>query len=552
MRSVRWILIAVFACNALLFCCGMAAILFLPSPEQRASDANVLRVGYSPEKETLFRQLADGFNRSGTPYRIEPVKFDPDDLIELATSGRFAAVSPDSAVWLDQIDRAWQTKNPDAPGLASSLTRYAVSPIVIAMWERVAREFNYPARPVGWATILDRALRDPNFRWSHPSTATASGLLAVTAEFYAGAGNPPRLSLRDIERPETVEFVRRIQRTVQQYGAETEDQLIARLLAGERRNLDAFVVQEQFVILFNTRTSGEKLVAVYPAEGSLWLDHPLALLEGPWLTAEQRRAYRAFTDYLSRPETGQLILAAGYRPADLRVALDERTSPIQRENGVDPAQPFTSLVLPATPVLERIRDSWALLKRPANIYLIADVSGSMQGDRITRARDALLSFVDQIKDGRDRVGFATFSTATREQVPLDTLEKNRGDLERAIRAMTPGGNTALYDAIDFGVQRVSELREPDRINVVLVMTDGEENASRRELVAGRGDPSRLIAAIQERMRRTGTPVIVVTIAYGGEAEFDVLRRIAESTNGQAYRSDPETIRKLYRTLSQAF
>jgi Ca-activated chloride channel family protein len=278
----------------------------------------------------------------------------------------------------------------------------------------------------------------------------------------------------------------------------------------------------------------------------------LALLEGPWLTTSQRQAYRAFTDYLGRPETGQLVLAAGYRPADLKIPLDERTSPIRPENGVDPAQPFTSLVLPATPVLERIRDSWTLLKRPANIYLIADVSGSMQGDRITRAREALLSFVDQIKDGRDRVGFATFSTATREQVALETLDKNRSDLERAIRAMSPGGNTALYDAIDFGVQRVGELRENDRINVVVVMTDGEENASRRELVAGRGDPSQLIAAIEERARRTGTPVVVFTIAYGGEAELAVLRRIAESTNGQAYRSDPETIRKLYRTLSQTF
>jgi Ca-activated chloride channel family protein len=552
MRSVRWIIIGVFACNAILFCGGLAAIVFLPSPEQRANDANVLRVGYSPEKEALFRQLADGFNRSGTPYRVESVKVDPEDLVEQATSGRLAAVSPDSAVWLDQIDRRWQAQNPDATGLTASLMRYAVSPIVIAMWERVAREFNYPSRPVGWVTIMDRALRDPTFRWSHPSSATASGLLAVTAEFYAGAGNPARLAVADIQRPETVEYVRRIQRTVQQYGAETEDQLVNRLLSGEARNLDAFVVQEQFVILFNRRATGEKLVAVYPAEGSLWLDHPLALLDGPWLTTGQRQAYRAFTDYLSRPEIGQLVLEAGYRPADLRIPLDERNSPIRRENGVDPAQPYTSLVLPAAPVLEQIRDSWALLKRPANIYLIADVSGSMQGDRLSRAREALLSFVDQIKDGRDRVGFATFSTATREQVGLDTLDKNRGELERAIRAMTAGGNTALYDAIDFGVQRVGELRETDRINVVLVMTDGEENASRRELVAGRGDPSRLIAAIQERARRTGTPVVVFTVAYGGEAELDVLRRIAESTNGQAYRSDPETIRKLYRTLSQTF
>ncbi|MFN8535677.1 MAG: VWA domain-containing protein [Dehalococcoidia bacterium] len=552
MRSIRWIVIGVLACNAIMFCGGLAAILLLPSPEQRGDDPNVLRVAYSPEKETLFRALADGFNRSGSRFRVEAVKLDPEELVEQATSGRLAAVSPDSAIWLDQIDRAWQAKNLDSAGLTSALARYAVSPIVIAMWEPTAREFNYPQRQVGWVSVMDRALRDSGFRWSHPSSASASGLLAVTAEFYAGAGSPPRLSVQDIQRPETLDYVRQIQRTVQQYGGETEDQLAQRLLSGEGRNLDAFVVQEQFVVMFNSRSPADKLVAVYPAEGSLWLDHPLALLEGPWLTDPQRQAYRAFVDYLARPEIGQLVLDEGYRPADLKVPIDERTSPIRRENGVDPAQPFTSLVLPSTPVLERIRDSWALLKRPANIYLIADVSGSMQGDRLTRAREALLSFIDQIKDGRDRVGLATFSTATREQVGLDSLDKNRAALESAIRAMSASGNTALYDAIDFGVQRVGDLKENDRINVVVVMTDGEENASRRDLVAGRGDPSRIIAAIQEHARRSGTPVLVFTIAYGGEAELDVLRRIAESANGQAYRSDPETIRKLYRTLSQTF
>ena len=63
--------------------------------------------------------------------------------------------------------------------------RYAISPIVIAAWDDVARSLGWPDQPVGWSTLQTRAQQDGNFRWSHPSTAYASGLLATLAEFYA-------------------------------------------------------------------------------------------------------------------------------------------------------------------------------------------------------------------------------------------------------------------------------------------------------------------------------------------------------------------------------
>lgn len=536
------------------FCCtiGLIIALTVNVPRDSSSPSSTLRIAYSPEKEALFTKLVDGFNAENKTYRIGAVKVDPDDLVDAAVAGSFEAVSPDSAIWLDQIDRRWQAQNNTQAALTGSLVRYATSPIVIAAWERVAKDFGYPEKPVGWAAILDRALKDSTFRWSHPSSTTAMGLLAVTAEFYAGSGNPAKLTREDVERPATLDYVRRIERTVQLYGGETEDKLIERLLQPGGANLDAFVVQEQFIVLFNSRTKGDRLVAIYPADGTLWLDHPLALLESPKLTDEQRRAYRAFATYLGQPSTGQTILAEGYRPADLKIALDDKSSPLRLDAGVDPLKPSSSLPLPATAVLESIRESWTLLKRPANIYLVADVSGSMQGERITKAKEALLSFVEQIKDGRDRVGLISFSTAVRLAVPLDSLSVNRQDLDKTIRGLQANGNTALYDAIDYASGELSKRKETDRINVVLVMTDGEENGSRPGLVAGKGNPSRIIAAVRESARLNNTPVLIFTVAYGGEAELDVLRSISEATGGQAYRSDPDTIRKLYRILSASF
>ena len=51
-----------------------------------------------------------------------------------------------------------------------------------------------------------------------------------------------------------------------------------------------------------------------------------------------------------------------------------------------PQQPKTLLATPDATILAAARNAWTLTKKPANIYLVADVSGSMSGDKIDRAQ----------------------------------------------------------------------------------------------------------------------------------------------------------------------
>ena len=185
----------------------------------------------------------------------------------------------------------------------------------------LAREMGWPDQSIGWQDLLDRAQADPDFRWSHPSTSSASGLLATLAEFYAGAGKTRGLTIEDVTAQETLDYVAALEKTVRYYGEGDEPAIIERALLEGRDFLDAFVVQEQMVIYFNTRRGGgqEHLVALYPVEGALWEDHPLALLETGDLTPLQRQIFAQFRDYVLSPEAQQLILNHGYRPADLSI-----------------------------------------------------------------------------------------------------------------------------------------------------------------------------------------------------------------------------------------
>lgn len=90
-------------------------------------------------------------------------------------------------------------------------------------------------------------------------------------------------------------------------------------------------------------------------------------------------------------------------------------------------------------------------------------------------------------------------------------------------------------------QRLQQRRDPERIDAVVVMTDGQDTSSKVGL-----------EQLVSKLRAADPPVLVFTVAYGGDADTAVLRQIAEAADGQAYTSYPATIRRLYELVAQFF
>jgi Ca-activated chloride channel family protein len=518
-----------------------------------------LVIAHSPEKAELMRSLADGFNRQvqrtpdGLAMRVELLQLTPEDMVNAALAGDtgFQAVTPDSSLWLDQLNRRWAELREaagEAAEIAPSLTgepvRFAISPIVIAAWNDTARELGWPDNPVGWSALQQRGQSDPNFRWSHPSTAYASGLLATLAEFYAGAGVQRGLTADMAQDQQTIDYVSAIEKTIKYYG-EAELAVMERV-SQDRNALDAFVVSEQLVIAFNAGKFGnqaDKLVALYPAEGTFWADHPLALVETAAVTDNQRRTFQAFREHITSAEQQKNILAAGYRPADLSLPLTGEGTPFSEANGVDPKQPQTTLQLPTADVVQVVQNVWALTKRKTNVFLVVDSSGSMEGNKLNSAKNALLTFLAQIPGNDEKVGLVEFNTGIANIVELDTLRNNRAQLNTDIAMLQAGGNTALLDGVRAAYSRLQENNDPERINAIVAMTDGRENASMVSL-------RQLVNEIQRG--NEDLPIVVFCIAYGRDADYDVLQAIAGASGGQVREGNEETIRELYKILSSYF
>ncbi len=579
--SGRRACLTVVLIGALIACLGGALVMILiggrlwntlatpsegePGPPW-SPDSATLTVAVSPGMKEMVDALADDFNgdqtttSDGQTMQVRTVEMTPQEMVDQSLGApSFQALAPDSSLWLNQLERRWaaiQDEERVGEGEAlipignrrtSTVVRYAASPIVIAAWESVARDLGWPGQAVGWQEIQRKATEDADFKWNHPSTSHASGLLATLAEFYAGAGLTRGLTEEDATAEETLAYVQAVESTVRFYG-ESEEVIVERLAAEGRDFLDAFVAQEQVVVAWNAAHSGERLVAIYPAEGTLWADHPLALLAlggggETAVTENQRRTFHAFAQFLTAPEAQGRLLAAGYRPADLSIPLDQAGSPFAESDAVDWREPQTTLQIPSASVVEVVQNVWWYTKRPTNVFLVVDTSGSMGGEKLDRTQEALKAFVTQIRGDRDRVGLIEFGTGIKSVEPLEPLDEARRQvLMGRIDGLAADGETALLDAVWEGYDSLQQEADGEAINALVVMTDGQENASRRGM-----------ADLGRRFEQGGAvEVVVFTIAFGRGADENLLQRIAEAGNGQFRRADETDIEELYRIISTYF
>lgn len=109
---------------------------------------------------------------------------------------------------------------------------------------------------------------------------------------------------------------------------------------------------------------------------------------------------------------------------------------------------------------------------PVSVGVIFDVSGSMSGDKIKRARDALANFI-QTSHNSDEYFLIAFNS--RAQLLLDKTRDGDAVLDKLTFVQTKN-NTALYDACYLGVEKVQRGAHPKR--ALLLISDGQDNNSR--------------------------------------------------------------------------
>jgi Ca-activated chloride channel family protein len=572
-------------------------------------DCTVIDVAVSSEKIDLMTDLAKGFNGSEDAQLsgdrcafVRPyAKASGSATTLLAEGWDESADGPRPVIWSPAASSWGQILNQrlaDAGAEAmapSDAVSFMLTPLVIAMPEPMATALGYPQTPIGWADIARLATSQEGWAaYGHPEWGafklgktnpnfSTSGLSALIGQTYAATGKTRGLTQEDLDAPETEAFARQVESAVVHYGDITMT-FLNNWFRTDRSGTSllyasAVAVEEKSLIDYNAgnpdgvlepgetpRKPKVPLVAIYPADGTLYSDNPLYVLDAEWVSGAEREGAEAFIDVVQRPANQERVLEFGFRPGNPDVAVG---APITKANGVDPDQPAELLAVPSPPVMLSLLDQWRQVRKEARVLLVLDVSGSMKeaadpadpnGEtKLDLAKRAAIDALDEFK-GTDEVGLRIFTNGLGPQQDLlyeDVLDvapmaTNRERLRNEIAAQLPRNGTPLYDVTGASFDDMGADYDPTRINAVVLLTDGVNDDGNVD-----DDEDQLAALLADLGRATNgenaKPIRVFTIAYGADADGSTLRRIAQSTNAAAYdASDPATISKVFTAVVSNF
>jgi Ca-activated chloride channel family protein len=523
-----------------------------------------VRIIYGSEKKEWLEPLVSAFNQGnfkledGKVIEVQAVAMGSIESVNGIIDGTLQPTvwSPASSVYLPVANAEWK-KTHTGDLVSGNPNDLVLSPVVIAMWRPMAQALGWPDKSIGWSDIAALATSEDGWKaYGHPEWGrfqfghthpeySNSGIVSIIAEAYAGAGKTHGLSVNDLQTPEIKQFMAAVEKSVIHYGTSTGF-FAERMFERGPSYLSAAVLYENLIVAQETkRLSGDSsqipVVAIYPREGTFWSNHPYGILNAPWVTQEQKNAAAIFEDYLLDTSQQLKALEYGFRPADPSIPL---TAPLDSAHGADVEQPKTILEVPTASVIQEIRTLWHATKKPVDVVVVMDISGSMSGDRITSARSSLMQFVEKLSD-RDRLQIMLFSSDIVTLTPLTELSNKRQTVLDSVAGIYEQGDTRLYDATLTAYQELSRNGDPDHIRAIVILTDGQDTKSENGL-------EDLINYIAVDSGEGGRAIKIFTIAFGDNADKDILIRIAEPTGGKQYDSTPESIRNIYNEIATFF
>ncbi|HYU18379.1 MAG TPA: VWA domain-containing protein [Chloroflexota bacterium] len=158
------------------------------------------------------------------------------------------------------------------------------------------------------------------------------------------------------------------------------------------------------------------------------------------------------------------------------------------------------------------------------LILVIDASGSMAGgpgsSKMDLAKEAAIRATELLSE-QDQVGVLSFDDTSRWVVETQFLT-DPGNVQTQIGSISPGGGTAIYPAVETAFNDI--VARDAKVKHILLLTDGLSTGGDYE-------------TLTQRMLQNS--VTLSTIAIGSDADFALLRRLADLGHGRYFEgNDP--------------
>ncbi|HLI09152.1 MAG TPA: protein kinase [Ktedonobacteraceae bacterium] len=299
---------------------------------------------YSTEKADWLQAALSAFQQQNPRLNGKAIQIEMNELGSLDTQAgivndtlRPTAWSPASFLELNLLSTNWQQKYPQKTPIINAtgqdIQSLVFSPLVFTLWKSRADvllqkygSIDWPTIHTaltlknGWSDIGGQALSDwglVKFGQTRPDKSN-SGLLTITLMAYAYYQYERSLQVSQIDNAQFLQYFEDIEGAVNAFGRSSGTFLENVVIPLGQAQYDIVTTYENLVLTLQQEAQqhqGELLQMFYPSH-NIVSDHPFAILQGSWVTAEQRQAAQMFRDFLLSKPMQQLALTKGFRPTN--------------------------------------------------------------------------------------------------------------------------------------------------------------------------------------------------------------------------------------------
>jgi hypothetical protein len=510
-----------------------------------------IRIVYPPELAPLMNAVGAEL-RSENPPTSTAINLEQTSEYPINAANKISTGEMKIEAWISPLMSLVDYTNSRIINLGAkqaNCKKIFETPAVIATQDVFVENFKDKGGVFPWNDFIDLTDSAANqntqnylvsFGVGHHET-TAGGLAALLQLIYLA--QPVKSPVISPDNFKSNEFVARFQKYLGKVGEyAAKDEILFTKAAAVQDHLFFVISTEQQLINYNkTKPPGAKsLYALYPQEGSVWLDYNLCMSDADWVSPVQKGAIKELTELILKKTWQKNIINYGFRSALPDVKEDEYSSFPQfgAVTNIPHSNPRPEL---GEGVLKYIFNNSSKLKRPFAAMYILDTSGSTESGNTLSAGKRMMRALLAGDGPNDLSGLMAFSE---EPTLLAPFSNDHGAKIKLLDVQQGTGGSAVYDAVADSIRAITKDELQGYRKIIYLFTDGNDNRSKMSL-------GTLLDLIRETRRHNDISLEVVAL-QGDNVDLSDIEKITKAFNGNMYKTSVADIDKVVAELSGAY